>query len=173
MVKIKVFIAKVFYKLCASHLPESWAKVNKISYRLRYLCAKNIMNSCGKNVCIRRNAKISEDCSIGENSGIGENCRLYGKVKIGNDVLMGPDCIFYTWNHEYNDANMKILDQGRTQMKEIIIEDDVWICARVVVMPGVKIGKGAVIAAGAVVTKDIPQYAVVGGVPAKVIKYRR
>ena len=62
--------------------------------------------------------------------------------------------------------------QGSTEPQKVTIESDVWIGARVIILPGVTIGKGAILAAGAVVTKDVPDYAVVGGVPAKVLKYR-
>ena len=92
-------------------------------------------------------------------------------IKIGNFVMIGPHCIFTTVEHGYSDWKTPMIFQ-KTKYKEIAIEDDVWIGANVTVVGGVTIGRGAVIAAGSVVTKDVPAYAIVGGVPAKVIKYR-
>lgn len=109
---------------------------------------------------------------MGSRSGIGKNCEILGEVHIGDDVLMAPEVIIMTVNHNYSNRNDIIRHQGVTPMKPVIIGNNVWIGRRAMIMPGVHIGKGAVIAAGSVVTKDVPEYAVVGGVPAKVIKYR-
>ena len=86
--------------------------------------------------------------------------------------MMGPECIIYTVNHKFSDTAVPMNQQGFSEAKEVVIGDDVWIGGRVIILPGVKIGSGAVIGAGAVVTKDVPDRAVVGGNPAKIIKYR-
>lgn len=102
------------------------------------------------------------------------------RVVIGNYCSIGPECVFMTGGeHRYDGLStypfrMKL---GLTENESItrgpiILEDDVWLGFRSTIMSGVTIGKGAVVAAGAVVTKDVPPYAIVGGVPAKVIKYR-
>ena len=78
----------------------------------------------------------------------------------------------YTQNHKFEDADKFIIDQGYKEEQNVLIGDDVWIGRRVMIMPGSRIGNGCVVAAGAIVTKNIPDYAVVGGVPAKIIKYR-
>ena len=92
-------------------------------------------------------------------------------AKIGNYVMIGPKCSFLSVNHDFTDWKKPMIFQ-KLSIQPIIIEDDVWIGANVTVLGGIKIARGAVIAAGAVVTKDVPAYAVVGGVPAKLIKYR-
>jgi maltose O-acetyltransferase len=99
------------------------------------------------------------------------NSRVSGPLKIGNDVMIGPDVMIFTQNHRNDrlDIPMRLQTDPKRQ---VVIEDDVWIAARVIVLPGVTIHKGAIVGAGAVVTKDVPEYAVVGGNPAKVIKYR-
>lgn len=86
--------------------------------------------------------------------------------------MMGPDVMIFVVNHKTSDIFVPMLQQGDTPVKPVDIGNDVWIGARVIIMPGVKIGNGVVIGAGAVVTKDIPDFAVVGGVPAKILKFR-
>ena len=110
--------------------------------------------------------------SIGSGSGLGVNCSVHGPLKIGNNVMMGPNVTILTHTHNIERTDIPMGQQGM-RVAEVVIGNDVWIGMRVVIMPGVKIGNGAVIGAGAVVTKDVPDFAVVGGVPAKIIKYRK
>lgn len=100
------------------------------------------------------------------------NCSVHGPLKIGDNVMMGPDVTILSQTHIIERTDIPMGKQG---MREaiVIIGNDVWIGMRSIIMPGVKIGNGAVIGAGAVVTKDVPDYAIVGGVPARIIKYRR
>lgn len=78
-----------------------------------------------------------------------------------------------TSSHNTARTDIPMNQQGHLEKKEVVIGDDVWIGRRVIILPGIKIGNGVIIGAGAVVTKDVPDYAVVAGVPAKVIKYRK
>lgn len=115
----------------------------------------------------------------GGNIGIGQGCNInpytviYGVAEtvIGNNVLIAGHCMIIPTNHVYNNTHMLIKDQGIVS-KGIIIEDDVWIAHACTILDGVKIGKGAVIAAGSVVSKDVPPYTVYGGVPARFLKNR-
>lgn len=170
--KTRVIIGQILYRMIAMHLPQSYSKINKISHCLRAASAKLIFNSCGKNVAIGRKAIISKNISIGNRSGIGEKCEVLGTCTIGDNVLMAPECIVYTTNHNFMDRNKLIIEQGITAEFPVTIGNDVWIGRRVIILPGVKIGNGAVIAAGSVVTKDVPPYTLVGGNPSKVIKER-
>lgn len=102
---------------------------------------------------------------------VGLNAYIRGPLKIGSNVLMGPECVILTTNHNFNRRNVPIRLQGSTT-KPIIIGNDVWIGQRVMIMPGVEIGDGAIIAAGAVVSKNVAPYTIVGGIPAKLIKQR-
>lgn len=115
--------------------------------------------------------QLSEHVSIGERSGIGESSILSGKVDIGNDVRIEPYLLCYTTNHCIERTDMPMIEQGFSEMKSIVIGDDVWIGARVTILGGVHVGGGSVIGAGSVVTHDVPAYSIVG-VPAKVVKYR-
>ncbi|MFK7803644.1 MAG: DapH/DapD/GlmU-related protein [Anaerolineae bacterium] len=113
------------------------------------------------------NSKIS----IGEDSLIGEYSVIRGQggVSIGNRVFTSPFSQIIAVNHIFDDPQVSFIDQGITA-EGIIIEDDVWIGASAIITDGVRIGKGSVVAAGAVVTKDVPPHTVVAGVPAKPIK---
>lgn len=105
---------------------------------------------------------------------IGNGCSIGPKVlldarkglTLGSNVVLGYESVIWTLHHDYNDVNFKTVGMPVT------IGDFAWICSRSIVLPGVTIGEGAVVAAGAVVTKDVPPYTVVAGVPAKVIGQR-
>ena len=94
-----------------------------------------------------------------------------GNVTIGNNFHSGKDCLILTGNHDY-DNDDKIPYGNKIIYKTISIEDNVWFGSRVIVTGNITIGEGSIIATGAVVVKDVPKYAVVGGNPAKIIKYR-
>ena len=87
--------------------------------------------------------------------------------------MMGPECNIWTINHETSDVNTPMCKQGTRKEQPVYIGNDVWIGSRVTILPGVKIGNGVVIGACSVVTKDVPDYAVIGGNPAKIIKMRK
>jgi acetyltransferase-like isoleucine patch superfamily enzyme len=114
-----------------------------------------------------------------KNTYLGHNChfngliiRGKGKVVIGDNFHCGKGVLFINSYHKYNGGDAIPYDSKKTVDKDIIIEDNVWIGDRVIVLGGVRIGEGAIIQAGAVVVKDVPKYAIVGGNPAKVFKYR-
>lgn len=129
------------------------------------------------NVRILRNVTISTDgvgiISIGNNVHIGEGTIIFSRlrIEIRNEVIIGPQNIIVDHDHSYKNLNILIKDQGHVG-KEILIEEDVWISSHCCVLKGVTIGKGCVIGASAVVNKDIPNYSVAVGIPAKVIKKR-
>ena len=135
---------------------------------------KKIFKSSGKKINIEKGAYFGtgSKIEIGDNSGIGLDCRLYGPIAIGSDVNMGPEVIVLTQNHRFERTDIPMRLQGRQELRPVTIHDDVWIGTRVIILPGVTVGRGAIIGAGAVVTKDVPEYATVGGNPAKIIKYR-
>jgi acetyltransferase-like isoleucine patch superfamily enzyme len=108
---------------------------------------------------------------IGEDSLIGEYSIIRGQggVKIGDRVYTSPYTQIIAVNHVFGDPDRPFVEQGITA-EGIIIEDDVWLGAAAIITDGTRIGQGAVVAAGAVVTKDVPPHTVVAGIPAKVIK---
>ena len=87
--------------------------------------------------------------------------------------MMGSDVVIITRNHRFERTDIPMMEQGFSDEQPVTIGDDVWIGDRVIILPGIKVGDGSIIAAGAVVTHDVPAYAIVGGVPAKVIGMRK
>lgn len=160
----------IMYCVFAKNLP--YSRRGKIFKKLRYFFTSKVIKKIGKNVNIETGAIYNPNITIGDNSGIGVRCELVGNVEIGKNVMMGPEVIFYTQNHQYKDKNKTIMEQGYAPEKKIVIEDDVWIGRRVIILPGVTVKKGTVIGAGAIVTKTFPEYSVIAGNPAKAIGTR-
>ena len=131
------------------------------------------LKSCGKDVNIEQGAVFSARVSLGDYSGIGINARIHGTCTIGHHVMMGTDVVVLTRNHAFDRTDIPIMEQGFQEERPVTIGNDVWIGDRVIILPGVTVGDGSILAAGAVVTHDVPPYAVVAGVPAKVIKMRK
>ena len=163
----------LLYYLFARHLPRSNASYAFLSGSIRYWICKHLFAECGRDVNIEQGAWFGsgQHVRIGDNSGIGINCYM-AMATIGKDVRMGPDVILQSGDHVFSERDKPIRLQGYTEPRPIVIEDDVYIGARVIILPGRKIGRGAVIGSGAVVTKDVPEYAVVAGNPARIVKYR-
>ena len=109
------------------------------------------------------------DVVIGNRTRIGFGNTVIGPVQIGDDVSFAQNVTITGLNHNYQDVNIPISNQGITT-KCVIVEDDVWIGANSVILPGVSIGKHSVVAAGSVVTRDVPPYSVCVGNPARVVK---
>ncbi|MBO7149893.1 MAG: acetyltransferase [Clostridia bacterium] len=148
------------------HTPESWGGV-------RRFCLHKYIKFCGKKVSVGRKCFVHKNTEIGDYSGIGYACEINNGVKIGNNVMMGPNVLIYTQNHNTSRVDIPMREQGMRDMKPVVIEDDVWIGARVCILPGVTIGKGSVIGACAVVSKNVPEYSVVVGNPGQVVKMRK
>jgi len=145
----------------------SFANPNKISF--------------GAGAVVRERAWLAVPEDKGEVGEIciGKACHIARDVilssayslTIGDGVTFGPCSMVIDNNHRFDDPHVSVMDQGLSG-SPIVIEDYVWVGGHAVILPGVHIGKGAIVAAGAVVTKDVPAYSIVGGVPAKVIGKR-
>jgi len=136
---------------------------------------RRLFLNCFKGVKIHKGVPINHGCSfwngslkIDSGSTIGFDCQLDCRmgIEIGKNVCLASGVWIWTLHHDYNSISFD------TKGAKVVIEDYVWICSRATILPGVTIGKGAVVASGAVVTKDVEPFAIVGGVPAKVIGKR-
>ena len=116
---------------------------------------------------------IGEGLTVGDHSNIGPGCYVgcSGHVQIGSHVLMGAGVSMHAENHNIERIDVPIDAQGVTR-EDIVIEDDCWLGGGATFLAGVRVGRGAVVAAGSVVTRDVPPYAVVAGVPARVVRTR-
>lgn len=165
----------VLYYALLQHLPSNELPlIGRFSRRCRVWAARQLFAKTGKNINISDHSHFGsgQGIEIGNNSGIGPQCKIPPGTIIGDDVMMASECAFYSRQHKVDRTDIPMRLQGATDRDPVIIGNDVWIGSRVTIMPGVKVGNGAIIAAGAVVTKDVEAFAVVGGVPAKKIKSR-
>lgn len=170
----KTIVTCLYYGF-AFYLPETDAPFGVLSQRLRNFCIRRMLNSCGRSPRVNTRAHVGSGrrVSMGNNCNLSPGLRVIGDLTLGNDVMMGPEAVFISYNHETKDFTIPMRAQGATESRPIIVGNDVWIGMRAMIMPGVRIGDHAIIAAGSIVTKDVPEWAIVGGNPAKIIKYRK
>ena len=166
-------IQLIIYYLIISKLPHSRYGMIFNTIRCWYvsdilkIMKKSKHNYFENGVYIGNATKVT----IGEHCHINENCFLQG-VTIGDYVLVAPNVSILNSNHEYRDTTIPIILQGDTDEENPVIEDNVWIGRNVVIMPKIRVEEGTIIGAGAVVTKNVKTFTIVGGVPAKLIKKR-
>lgn len=116
--------------------------------------------------------RIAKDLVAGEYSFVGRGSQIYPRVSIGRYTMLANNVSILGGDHFYKKAGTPIIFSGRDELRRTVIGDDVWVGAHTIIMTGVHIGNGAIVAAGSVVTKDIPPYSIYGGVPARLIKMR-
>lgn len=170
MHKLKLII----YYLIVSKLPNS--RFGNIFRKIRnwYVCDILQIMQKDSNNYFEENIYIGNGKNIvfGKHCHINENVFIQG-ANIGNFVMIAPNVSILNSTHNYQNIELPMIMQGEEKSLNPIIEDDVWIGRNAVIMPNIKIGKGSIIGAGAVVTKDVESYSIVGGVPAKLIKKRK
>jgi len=167
-------IKKLYYLLYLfffKNTPEDYRPYSLFFPKARQWLVMHYLKSCGKNLRVKKGAEISPNSWVGNFSELGTNAIIQANVTLGDHVIMGPDVKIYSRNHKYDRLDTPIQHQGKNYYKTTI-GNDVWLGANVIITAGCTIGNHAIVAAGAVVTSDIPDYAIVGGVPAKIIKYR-
>ena len=165
--KLYYFLYLVLFK----NTPEDYRPYALFFPWVRSKLVSAYLKKSGKKLRVKKGADISPNASVGDFSELGTRCMIQANVHMGDHVIMGPDVKIYSRNHKFDRLDLPIAEQGKNYF-ETHIGSDVWLGANVVVTAGSKIGNHAVIAAGAVVSGEIPDYAVAGGIPAKVIKYR-
>lgn len=164
---IKKTIGFILYTFWGGVLPHGTYKQFPISQAVRRVSCKLLFDKVGKDINIGRRCRLSSRISIGEGLSIGDYAYISGILNIGDHVLIAPRCVFLGLNHLYNEETFEI---SGSKSEPIIIGSYAWIGYGVKILSGVSVGEHAIIGAGAVVTKDVEPYSVVGGVPAKIIK---
>lgn len=165
----------MFYYGFATHLPAVDAPFGSLFQLFRNYLTKQLIPKMGCSVRVNPKANFGSGLRIkvGNNCNLSTGLNVIGDLELGNDVMMGPEVVFISYNHEVSDLEAPMRQQGASESRPIVVGNDVWIGMRAMVMPGVRIGDHAIIAAGSIVTKDVPEWAIVGGNPAKIIKYRK
>lgn len=165
-------IALFFYYSFVCYLPNYAFPAGRLFNWLRIQCLRNI-------IAIGTRCRVMRHVYIGDGNGveIGNDCRIneavrLDHVKIGNHVMIARECILLGKMHEFKELTIPMEQQGNIECDHIIIDDDVWLGLRVIVMPGVHIKKGCIIGAGAVLTKSTEENGIYAGVPAKLIHKR-
>ncbi|MCO4293682.1 hypothetical protein NF867_12485 [Solitalea sp. MAHUQ-68] len=171
---MKKQVSLIIYYLVANKLPSSYFPLGKLFNSIRFFLIKQFINQLGKNTKIQQNVRFGngKEITIGSFCAINENVYIQ-KASIGNYVMIAPNVAIIGSSHDFESVEIPMIFQGTNRNIGPTIDDDVWIGRNAIIMPGVQIGKGSIIGAGAVVTKDIEPYSIVGGVPAKLIKYRK
>ena len=170
-------VKEIIYTLLSSTFWK-W-RLNLWAYQVINMASDRRYMKVGKNTNVHptaiirygQNVKIGDNCLINHNNLLQPGKGPNGSITIGNYVHTGVNVMFMAFNHGLYTTDVPIKEQDYMDAP-IVVEDDVWVGGGSIILSGVTIGKGAVIAAGAVVNKDVPPYAIVGGVPAKVLKYR-
>lgn len=145
----------------------------RIGILIRYILIRKMAKSCGRNVSIKKHNYLFriKGLSIGNNVCIHEACYInaVGGLTIGDNVSIGHGSDILTFNHQWSDPSLPI-KYNEVVKKSVTIGNDVWIGVGTKIMAGVNIGDRTIVAAGAVVTKDVKSHTIVGGCPARFIK---
>lgn len=155
------------YVVVGAHLPYRPRPLRK----LRTLMVHGYAPRVDPSAVVNKRAKISPGATIMAHAGVGARCAIPSGVTLEQHVMMGPDCLFLTGDHPVPEDG-RFFGEYQPIHRAIVVEEDVFIGARVIVLPGVRIGRGAAIGAGAVVARDIPAGAVAVGNPARVVRQR-
>ena len=173
----KRIISYLLYYCIAFYLPQRENPfLGKLSCKCRSFLCCFMFDKFGTKSHVDRKCYFGKNSvSIGSNTGIRSNFQLRNSsLKVGDYCMIGSNLLIMGGGHIFKNPNIPIPLQGHHSKTSLEIGNDVWIGFNVIILPGCKhIGNGAVIGAGSVVTHDVPEYAVVGGNPAKIIKYRK
>jgi len=164
----------IIYYLFVQYLPHSRLISLSNTIRLWYMAKILKVIQFDKNSKFESGIYISDarNLEIGKHVRINENVFLQGSITIGDFVMIAPNVSIYTKTHRYGDINTPMVLSGESETKTVTIENDVWLGLNAVVLPGITVGKGSIIGANSVVTKNVEPYSIIGGVPAHLIRKR-
>jgi len=170
----KRFCLLLYYAL-AKHLPDPPMPLGTLGHLLRSMLGQRIFKTMGRDVTICRGVDFGSgiSISIGDYSSLNRNCWIANDTVFGNDVMMGPEIVILSGSHNYHSVDRPMREQGAPERKRVTIGDDVWIGTRTLILPGVTVGSHSILAAGSVVTNDVPQWAIVAGNPARLVRFRK
>lgn len=161
-----------FYRVFAKHIPDDFPIIGPRAHVLRRLVCRPLLRETARHIGISEGVDFGHGHRLimRDHANLGKNCSISGKgiVTVGCHVMMGCDCVIITQNHRYLEEGY-----GDYIVKDVLIDDHAWIGHRVIILPGVSIGKHAVVGAGAVVSRSVPDYGIAVGNPARVVKYRK
>lgn len=167
----KRIVFYLLYRILAKHIPGDIGYLRKISYKFRQFLCRPLLRETGEIFGIGQDVNFGNGANVimKESANLGPGCHISGNglVTIGQHVMMGYQCMIVTQNHKY-------LAEGYdgVETSDVVIDDYAWLGHRVIILPGVHVGKHAIIGAGSIVTKNIPDYAIAVGNPAIVKKFR-
>ena len=169
----KSFYLLVYYTF-AKHLPTPPLPGSKFGMWLRKQLSKRIFLQVPIHFKVHQGVDFGSGImiKIGENSSLNKGAWIGNDTVIGSNVMMGPNVSILSGSHNFDRNDIPMTEQGVPNRKAVTIGDDVWIGTRSIILPGVKIGNHSIIGAGSVVTKDVPEWAIVAGNPATVKKFR-
>jgi len=157
------FLKSLFYKL-GYHIHDHVAPVAKMHISGNPRIHPTASIRCGESISLGKNSHINAFCCVWASPN--------SRIILGENLLMGPGCKLFSSNHSTENINIPMNVQPYVQ-KDIIVGNDVWLGANSVILAGTTIGDGTIVAAGAVVTKDLPPYVIAAGIPARPIKARK
>ncbi|MDQ8209156.1 acyltransferase [Coraliomargarita sp. SDUM461003] len=171
------FVARLclfLYYAIARHLPDSPLPGATVAMIIRRELAKRIFKRVGVDTKVHSSVYFGSGVNVelGDFSSLNHGAWISNDTVIGRDVMMGPYVMMLSGSHNFERLDISMREQGAPARRPIIIDDDVWIGARTIILPGVHIGSHSIVGAGSVVTKNVAPYSIVGGAPAKLIKMR-
>lgn len=170
---VGVFLYYSFFRF----LPASTFPVfGRLFEKMRRPICKMVFRKMGRNVNVEKGARFGKgfDIEIGDHSSIGKDAKIPPDIKIGKDVMMGNNVTIFGTSHVFDRTDVSIISQGSIKYPPFVIEDDVWIGQGTIILPKVgKLAKGTIVGAGSVVTKSFPEYSIIAGNPAKLIRLRK
>lgn len=163
------------YYAIARWLPPYYRPGGQLGKAMRVWCCRHIFASCGKDVNIERGAYFGSgrNVCLGSRSGIGLNARIKDNTVIGNDVMMGPNFVVQESRHAFDRTDIPMGQQAGLPPQQVIIGNDVWIGADVMIVGNRRVNDGSILAARTVLVKVFPPYSIIGGNPSRLIRSRK